>query len=159
MSLCLRPVVETWGEGLTYSTRWIDMDDLIAALVQYAGEDTGEGKESVLDLEPLVHETSTYGDMRTVYISDGERFLNALTLSQVVEQDRTVTLQAAVPWNDTNATLYGQAVAGAAGTLAMNNLNLRLRKVRRQSRHQNLAVDFFDGAPRSAESLLRPRYE
>ena len=78
MSLCLRPVVETWGEGLTYSTRWIDMDDLIAALVQYAGEDTGEGKESVLDLEPLVHETSTYGDMRTVYISDGERFLNWL---------------------------------------------------------------------------------
>lgn len=52
---------------------------------------------------------------------DAERFLNATTLSQVVEMDRTVTLQATVPNNDTNYDLYNQAVGGAAGTLALNN--------------------------------------
>jgi hypothetical protein len=52
---------------------------------------------------------------------DADRFLNALTLSKVVELDRAVSLTTAVPWNDANIDLYNQAVAGAAGTLALNN--------------------------------------
>jgi hypothetical protein len=52
---------------------------------------------------------------------DGERFLNSLTLSQVVELDRSVSLTTSHPHNDTNIGLYDQAVGGAAGTLALNN--------------------------------------
>lgn len=50
-----------------------------------------------------------------------DRFLNSVNLSQVVEQDRTVTLQTQHPLNDANLELYNQAVAGAAGILALNN--------------------------------------
>ncbi len=52
---------------------------------------------------------------------DGGRFLNALTLSEVVEQDRTVTLTTTHPHNDTNIDLYDQAVGGSTGSLALNN--------------------------------------
>ncbi len=52
---------------------------------------------------------------------DAERFLNSLTLSQVVELDRTVTLQSQHPFNDTTLSLYNQAVGGNTGTLALNN--------------------------------------
>ena len=52
---------------------------------------------------------------------DAERFLNSLTLANVVELDRTVTLSSHHPYNDTTITLYNQAVGGAAGSLALNN--------------------------------------
>jgi hypothetical protein len=52
---------------------------------------------------------------------DADRFLNSVTLSQVVEQGRTVTLSSVHPWNDATAALYDQAIAGAAGTLVLNN--------------------------------------
>jgi hypothetical protein len=52
---------------------------------------------------------------------DGARFMNHLTLPHVVELDRTTTLQTVHAFNDTNAALYDQAVAGATGSLALNN--------------------------------------
>lgn len=74
----------------------------------------------VLTLVSVARETHSF----TLVIDnmlDGERFLNALTLSQIVELDRVVTLTSTHPYNDTNYALYDQAIAGAAGTLALNN--------------------------------------
>ncbi len=52
---------------------------------------------------------------------DGDRFLNEMTLPQVVELDRTVTLDTVHPYSTANEDLYGMAIAGAVGNLAMNN--------------------------------------
>jgi hypothetical protein len=53
---------------------------------------------------------------------DAERFLNSVTLPEVVPQDRTVMLQVSVPWSDANAALYNEALNSASsGTLALNN--------------------------------------
>lgn len=52
---------------------------------------------------------------------DAERFLNSVTLSDLVEQDRSVTLQTVHPFSTANLDLYDQAVGGAAGSLALNN--------------------------------------
>src|SRR5690606_17613093 len=49
------------------------------------------------------------------------RFANATTASQIFAQDRTITLNATVPYNSSNSALYAQAVAGAAGTLVITN--------------------------------------
>ena len=74
----------------------------------------------VLTLASAARETANF----TLVIDnqiDGERFLNAVTLSKVTEQDRIVQLASLHPHNDANIALYDQAVGGAAGTLAMNN--------------------------------------
>jgi hypothetical protein len=52
---------------------------------------------------------------------DAERFLNSVTLDQVIPLDRTVTLTTTHPYNDANIGLYDQAVGGSAGILALNN--------------------------------------
>ena len=46
-----------------------------------------------------------------------DRFLNAVTLAEIPEGDRTITLRAMPAYDTDNTDLYGQAVAGAAGTL------------------------------------------
>jgi len=52
---------------------------------------------------------------------DRERFLNYTTLPALVELDRTVKLRTTHPYNDATNTLLNQAVAGAAGTLALTD--------------------------------------
>lgn len=52
---------------------------------------------------------------------DAERFLNSLTLPDVIPQDRQTNLSVSIPYSTANASLYDQAVAGAAGSLALNN--------------------------------------
>jgi hypothetical protein len=76
--------------------------------------------DAVLTLASAARETHNF----TLVIDnmiDAERFLNAITLGQVVEMDRAITLTSAHPNNDANIALYDQAVGGAAGTLALNN--------------------------------------
>lgn len=51
------------------------------------------------------------------------RFVNSLTAYTICPRDRTVMLRARVPWGEDNvySTLYGQALAGATGSLAFTN--------------------------------------
>jgi Phage tail tube protein len=75
----------------------------------------------VLTLESNARETESFALEINNHI-DGDRFLNSQTLPEVVELDRTVTLKTTHPYNTaTAAALLQQAVAGAAGSLAMND--------------------------------------
>ena len=71
MSLCLRPVVEKWGESLTYSTRERDIVDVIAALASdaQAGEITQHA----------------YADLRVVWIEKGQAFLDYVRDTEVTD--------------------------------------------------------------------------
>lgn len=69
MSLCIRPVIETWGESLTYSSRDIDMADLLGYLAGYAHDMQNESIECA---------TNTYGEMEVIWISNGHAFLDFL---------------------------------------------------------------------------------
>jgi hypothetical protein len=73
-----------------------------------------------LNLAGSLRETQSFQLVIDNHI-DAERFMNSTTLSQVVELDRTVSLTTTHPWNDANADLYDQVLAGAAGSLALNN--------------------------------------
>jgi hypothetical protein len=50
-----------------------------------------------------------------------DRFMNATTIASAPEGDRTVMLSTTHPFAAANADLYGQALAGTAGTLALSN--------------------------------------
>lgn len=71
MSLCLRPVIEKWGESLTYSTREHDIVDVIAALASAAR--AGEVAQH------------PYADLRVVWIEKGQAFLNYLGDTEVTD--------------------------------------------------------------------------
>jgi hypothetical protein len=53
----------------------------------------------------------------------GERFFNSTTIRDLPPGDRLVTLRTSHDYDSTNAALYGQALAGAAGTLVFTNAN------------------------------------
>ena len=71
MSLCLRPVVEKWGEGLTYSTREYDITDLLVALADQA--QAGEVAQN------------SYADLRVVWIEKGQAFLDYVRDTEVAD--------------------------------------------------------------------------
>lgn len=71
MSMCIRPVVETWGESLTYSGRETDIWDVLEVAGRLANEARGERDE----LATIVKE---YDDMNVFYVSDGVAFLSYL---------------------------------------------------------------------------------
>lgn len=71
MSVCIRPVVETWGESFTYLSRETEIGDLLAALVDMCDEQAETKAE-------FVAKQLDYGDMNVVYIHDGKRFLDWL---------------------------------------------------------------------------------
>jgi hypothetical protein len=50
-----------------------------------------------------------------------DRFMNTLTVVNLPEGDRTVTLNTTHAWASQNTDLYDQALIGAAGTLAFTN--------------------------------------
>ena len=50
-----------------------------------------------------------------------DRFMNSLTVVNLPEGDRSVTLRTTHAWATQNADLYDQALAGAAGSLAFTN--------------------------------------
>lgn len=52
---------------------------------------------------------------------DTGRYLNSLTRSEIVPQDRSVTIQLSAPYTDDNEDLYDMAVAGAAGSLVIDD--------------------------------------
>jgi hypothetical protein len=64
MSLCIRPVVETWGESLTYSSRGTPIHDLIEAIAD--------------QVSSIKNGTFSYGDITVVYIDNGQQFLRYL---------------------------------------------------------------------------------
>lgn len=76
--------------------------------------------DSILTLAATSREVSSFELLIDNHI-DGERFLNSLTLPKVIELDRTIQLNTTHPFNDTNKDLYDQAVAGATGSLAIND--------------------------------------
>ena len=71
MSLCLRPVVENWGESMTYSSRERDITDLLAELAHQAH--AGEVAQH------------PYGDLRVVWIEKGQVFLDYLGNTEVAD--------------------------------------------------------------------------
>ena len=71
MSLCLRPVIEKWGESLTYSTREHDVTDCLAALAHQA--QAGEVAQN------------SYGDLQVVWIENGRPFLDYLRDTEVAD--------------------------------------------------------------------------
>ena len=75
MSLSLRPVIETWGEHLTFSSRDQEIWAVLTHLVSYA-----EASRST-SAEPLTCEHYEYGDMNVLWISDGRAFLDFLASS------------------------------------------------------------------------------
>lgn len=52
---------------------------------------------------------------------DAERFNNSITRAEIAAMDRSVTLECSVPYTSDNSDLYDQAVAGAAGSLAISD--------------------------------------
>ena len=50
-----------------------------------------------------------------------DRFMNSVTLTDIPEGDRVIALATTHAWATTNADLYDQALAGAAGTLLLTN--------------------------------------
>ena len=65
MSLSIRPVIETWGEHVTYLSRDLHISELIEAIA--AQDETNHAF------------TNDYGeDIAVVYIENGERFLSRL---------------------------------------------------------------------------------
>lgn len=65
MSLSIRPVIETWGEYMTYLSRDLHISELIEAIA--------------IQDEPNHAFKNDYGDdIAVVYIEDGERFLSRL---------------------------------------------------------------------------------
>ena len=66
MSLCIRAVIETWGESMTYSSRETDIWDQLAGMAEMAG------------IEPGEYAVTEYGDMQVFWVNDGARFLNFL---------------------------------------------------------------------------------
>jgi hypothetical protein len=73
MSLSLRPVIETWGESLTFSSRDQEIWAVLTCLVSYAEQNRSIAAES------LTCEHHEYGDMNVLWISDGNAFLDFLT--------------------------------------------------------------------------------
>jgi hypothetical protein len=65
MSLCLRPVIEKWGESYTYSISHDEVVNLLHGLATRA--DAGETSQR------------EYGDLTVVGIEDGGRFLDFLS--------------------------------------------------------------------------------
>jgi hypothetical protein len=65
MSVCLRPVLENWGESYTYS---IPHDEIVSLLCEVAARAVaGETKQQ------------EYGDLTVVVIEDGAKFLDFLS--------------------------------------------------------------------------------
>lgn len=77
MGLSIRPVIEKWGESLSYISRETGIDDLFYYLATLAEEDTSI-KDGAIICEP-----SDYADMRVVYISNATAFLNWLKLANL----------------------------------------------------------------------------
>jgi hypothetical protein len=73
-----------------------------------------------LTLQGNSRETESF-DLEIHNHIDKERFLNYTTLPEVVPLDRTVTLATKHPYNAANQALLNQAIAGAAGSLNMND--------------------------------------
>lgn len=76
MSLCLRPVVETWGPSMTYLTRDIQISDLLDGIVSMI--------ESTVHLSEDATQIATYeyGDMTVIWISNGKLFLDFLSTTK-----------------------------------------------------------------------------
>jgi hypothetical protein len=90
MSLHIRPVLETWGEGFTYLSRDTPIYDLLVSIA-----DLVEATRH-MDTEPLVSQVSDYADLAVFYVSDGEAFLSyleatapATILDALANDDRT----------------------------------------------------------------------
>jgi len=64
MSMHLRPVIQYWGESLTYSSREPDMADVLVILARHAGAGRVD--------------RTLYGDLRVICIQRGGEFLNYL---------------------------------------------------------------------------------
>ena len=72
--MCLRQVVETWGESMTYSSRELPLSELLERIVAQCEN------ERHLHEEPLTSESHENGDVMVVWISDGKAFLTYLVL-------------------------------------------------------------------------------
>jgi hypothetical protein len=69
MSLSIRPVIEMWGENLSYLSRDTSIADLLVSIADLAEE------ERNITTEPLISQLSDYNDMCVFYVSDGDAFL------------------------------------------------------------------------------------
>jgi len=69
MSVCLRPVIEKWGESYSYGTEHDEIVALIDAVAWFAGTgDVCEGQ--------IAH--AEYEDLERVWLKDGKAFLDYL---------------------------------------------------------------------------------
>ncbi len=85
MSLAIRPVIETWGEHMTYLSRELHISELVEAVAFQ--DETNEAF------------TNDYGeDIAVVYIQDGELFLRRLEagpdqIFQQLEEDGWISVE------------------------------------------------------------------
>ncbi len=56
-----------------------------------------------------------------------DRFQNALTVTDIPEGDRTVSLRTVHSWSTNSSPLFGQAIGGAAGSLAITDASSNTR--------------------------------
>lgn len=63
MSMCIRPVIETWGESLTFSSRDVPIVDLL---------------DGIADIEGFERAENLYGDMNVFWVQEGRKFLEYL---------------------------------------------------------------------------------
>ena len=68
MSLCIRPVVETWGESITYSSRETDIWERLEQLADLAGIDSTN-----------FHSTQYGNDLTVFWVYEGGKFLDFLS--------------------------------------------------------------------------------
>lgn len=88
-----------------------------------AGIDTGNMfifSDCTLTLASSARKFSSF-TLRLDNVLDTERFNNSITRAEIAAQDRRVTLEVDVPYTSDNTDLYDQAIAGAAGSLAISD--------------------------------------
>jgi len=76
--------------------------------------------DPVLTLNSTVREVAEFElSIHNALVTD--RFMNTLTVVNLPEGDRAITLRTKHAWASQNTDLYNQALAGASGTLAFTN--------------------------------------
>lgn len=106
LDLQLEGETETVGNAGTFPALTLDTDNMFicsdATLTLSAA--ARKFRRAVLTIDNLL---------------DTERYLNAVSRTEIPALDRRVTLEVDAPYTSDNQDLYAQAVAGAAGTLAV----------------------------------------
>lgn len=81
MSMCIRPVIETWGERLTYSSRhfYDGIAELLERIAECARFD--EARSGSNPEESLMSTSNEYSDLTVFYASSGTAFLGFLKVN------------------------------------------------------------------------------